>query len=91
MRVLFVSGVLAIALGQVLEQGSDSWIEVGTSVHHVRCHRWCLLSHCLNGSLVSPRNMKFISRPCGAVPVHPCTHAAGGRWVWAAGSDAPTS
>lgn len=28
MRVLFVSGVLAIALGQVLEAGADSWIEV---------------------------------------------------------------
>lgn len=27
-RVLFVSGVLAIALGQVLEAGADSWIEV---------------------------------------------------------------
>jgi len=26
-RVLFVSGVLAIALGQVLEAGADSWIE----------------------------------------------------------------
>ena len=63
MRVLFVSGVLAIALGQVLEQGSDSWIEVGTQVFITWDAIGDVCRCCLVGSLVSLRNIESSSRP----------------------------